>query len=198
MAVKHAKRLIQDSLGPNGTLNTDHMARALLAHRNTPDSMTGLSPAQVIFGRAIRDFLPASPGRYLPRAEWRLTANNREIALAKRHVKLEESLVAKSRKLPDLSVGDTVSVQDQVGHTPRQWSKTGTVVEKSGHDSYLVKMDGSNRLSKRNRQFIRRVTPYKCDVDKIGDIPAPSVIPTPLMHPIHWKLSLLLSNLQNL
>ena len=155
------------------------MARALLSHRNTPDSLTGLSPAQVIFGRALRDFLPASPGRYVPRAEWRLTATNREIAHAKRHVRTEESLGARSRKLPDLSVGDTVSVQDQVGHTPRRWSKTGTVVEISGHDAYLVKMDGSNRLSKQNRQFLHRLTPFKCDTDEVYDLASPSVIPVP-------------------
>ena len=157
---------MQDSLGPGGTLNTDSMARALLSHRNTPDSLTGISPAQVIFGRVLRDFLPVSPGRYLPRAEWRLSLENREIAHAKRHVRTQEALSAKSRLLSDLSVGDTVSVQDQVGTTPRRWSKTGTVVEIMGHDAYLVKMDGSNRLSKRNRQFLRRLTPYKCDVDE--------------------------------
>ena len=66
LAVKHAKQLVQDSLGPGGDLHTDFMARALLSHRNTPDSVTGLSPAQVIFGCVLRDFLPASPGRYAP------------------------------------------------------------------------------------------------------------------------------------
>ena len=39
LAVKHAKRLVQDSLGPNGNLDTDSMARALLSYRNTPDSL---------------------------------------------------------------------------------------------------------------------------------------------------------------
>ena len=42
---------------------------------------------------------------------------------------------------------------------------TGTMVETLGHDAYLVKIHGSNRLSQRNRQFLRRLTPYKCDVD---------------------------------
>ena len=110
LAVKHAKRLIQDSLGPNGSLDTDLMARALLSHRNTPDALTGISPAQVVFGRMLRDFLPASPGRYCPRPEWRLTAEQREIAHAKRHIKTNEELSAKSRDLPGLKIGDIVSV----------------------------------------------------------------------------------------
>ena len=36
-----------------------------------------------------------------------------------------------------------------------------------GHDSYLVKVDGSNRLTKRNRQFLRRIQPYMCDSDDL-------------------------------
>ena len=147
LAVKQAKRLVQDCLGPGGSLNTDSMARALLAHRNTPDGITGLSPSQVIFGRTLRDFLPASPGRYVPREEWRLKAEQREVAHAKKHIRMEEMLSAKSRKLPDLHKFDTVAIQDQTGSTPRRWSKTGKIMDVLGHDSYLVKVDGSNRFT---------------------------------------------------
>ena len=103
---------MQDSLGPAGTLDTDSLCRALLAQRNTPDSLTGLSPAQVLFGRPLRDFLPLSPGKYVPRPGWRLTAEQREIAHAKRHTKMAESLTAKSKNLPPLSVHDPVSIQE--------------------------------------------------------------------------------------
>ena len=166
LAVKHAKRLILDSLSPNGSLNTDSMARALLSHRNTPDDLTGLSPAQVLFGRVLRAFLPASPGRYVPRPEWRLQAEQRELAHARRHVKMDETLHLRSRNLPSLRLYDVVSVQDQAGNNPRRWSKTGRIVEECGHDSYLVKIDGSNRITKRNRQFLRKLAPFKCDSDE--------------------------------
>ena len=78
VAVKHAKRMVRDSLGPGGT-DTDALARAILAHRNTPDQLTGLSPAQDIFGRTQRFSALYSPGRYLPRAEWRLSAEQNVI-----------------------------------------------------------------------------------------------------------------------
>ena len=42
VAVKSAKRLIHDSLGPGGSLDIDALARALLSDRNTPDLLTGL------------------------------------------------------------------------------------------------------------------------------------------------------------
>ena len=166
LAVKHAKRLILDSLSPNGSLDTDSMARALLSHRNTPDDLTGLSPAQVLFGRVLRAFLPASPGRYVPRPEWRLQAEQRELAHARRHVKMDETLHLRSRNLPSLHLNDFVSVQDQAGNNPRRWSKTGRIVEECGHDSFLVKIYGSNRVTKRNRQFLRKLAPFKCDSDE--------------------------------
>ena len=135
----------------------------------TPDAITGVSPAQVIFGRSLRDFLLVSPGRYHPRVEWRLTAEQRETAHAKRHLKTEEMLSNKCRKLPDLQLYDVVAIQDQTGSTPRRWSKTGTVMEVLGHDAYLIKVDGSSRLTKRNRQFLRRITPYQCDTDELPE-----------------------------
>ena len=51
LAVKTAKALVTGSLGPQGTLDTDQFARALLKHRTTPDPLNGLSPARIIFGK---------------------------------------------------------------------------------------------------------------------------------------------------
>ena len=75
--MKSAKRLVLDNLGPTGSLNTDRFARALLLHRNNPDPKTGVSPAQVLFGRELSDHLPARVDKYQPRAEWRLEADLR-------------------------------------------------------------------------------------------------------------------------
>ena len=86
VSVKSAKRMIMNNLGPNGTLHSDKMARALLLDRNCPDPLTGLSPAQVIFGRVLGDHLPLQPAHFSVRAEWRQTAEMRERALAQRHV----------------------------------------------------------------------------------------------------------------
>ena len=91
---------------------------------------------------------------------------------------MAEALTAKSKNLPPLSVHDPVSIQDQTGNTPRRWSKTGKIVEVLGHDSYLVKVDGSNRITKRNRQFLRKLSPFKIDTDDFS-VPAPQNIPVP-------------------
>ena len=66
----------------------DRMARALLEHRNTPDPQTGLSPAQIIFGRQLRGFLPRPESAMYIREEWRLDAGKREAAFAKRQSRM--------------------------------------------------------------------------------------------------------------
>ena len=58
VAVKVTKRLLEDNIGEDGSLNNDKMVRALLQQRNTPDRDCKLSPAEVLFGRDLRDAMP--------------------------------------------------------------------------------------------------------------------------------------------
>ena len=53
VAVKATKRLLEDNVGIDGTLNNDNIVRALLQQRNTPDCICKLSPAEVLFGRTL-------------------------------------------------------------------------------------------------------------------------------------------------
>ena len=46
-----------------------------------------------------------------------------------------------------------------MGNYPRKWDKTGTVVEVRQFDQYFVKVDGSGRVTLRNRKFLRHFTP---------------------------------------
>ena len=84
LAVKSGKRLLRDNVGPNGELGTDKFLRAMMQYRNTPHPDTRLSPAQVVFGRQIRDFLPVIGHKYEPKQEWGLIQEARDRALAKR------------------------------------------------------------------------------------------------------------------
>ena len=65
-AVKTAKRLIRDNTASDGTPNWDKVFRAIMNHRNTPDAEWKLSPAQLLFGRPVRDFLPIKLNQYSP------------------------------------------------------------------------------------------------------------------------------------
>ena len=159
--------MLRENIAPDGSLNTDRFLRALLLHRNTPDRDTGLSPAQVIFGRAVRDFFPIKPGNLILHPEWRITMEQRETALARRHAKREKDLTEHTKVLAPLSIGQVVLVQNQSGNNPLRWDRSGQVVEVLPFDQYRIKMDGTGRSSLRNRKFLRAITPFSQNAREI-------------------------------
>ena len=71
-----------------------------------------------------------------------------------------ERLTEHTQKLPDLILGDHVRIQNQIGSQPRKWDKSGKVVEVCQHDQYVIKVDGSGRVTLRNRKFLHRFIPF--------------------------------------
>ncbi len=159
VGVKTVKRIITDNTGRGGSLDTNSFQRAILQYRNTPDPTTKLSPAQCVFGRPIKDFVPIHPGRYTPHPTWRDTLTAREEALRNRHMLQAERWSEHTRKLQPLKVGDMVRIQNQVSLYPRKWDKTGLVIEVRQYDQYLIRVDGSGRVTLRNRKFLQRYVP---------------------------------------
>ena len=157
--MKTVKRLITGNTSPSGELNTDQFQRAILQYRNTPDKDTKFSPAMCIFGHPIRDFIPILPGLYIPHTTWRETLSAREEALRIRHMKDAERWTEHTKSIPPLIVGDDVRIQNQTGNNPRKWNKTGKMVEVRQHNQYAIRVDGSGRITLRNRKFLRKFTP---------------------------------------
>ena len=104
--------------------------------------------------------MPTNPDNLKLRDEWILTAKAREQALAKRHLARHSDLLNKSKPLKPLDVHDVVQVQNQRGTRANKWDLSGTVVQILDYDAYLIKMDGSGRITKRNRQFLKPILPY--------------------------------------
>ena len=180
VAVKTAKRLLMSNTGPTGSLDQDHFLCAMLQLRNTPDRDCNLSPAQIIFGRPLRDSLTfvnrlekfSNPN---VRPLWRQAWSAREEALRTRISQTAESLQAHSKPLRPLVIGDKVFLQNQQGPHPTKWDRSGTVMESVGHDQYRVKVDGSGRLTLRNRRFLRVYTPVTPSIRQgLAHVPVPS------------------------
>ena len=150
--------------GSTGSLNHDRFLSDILQLRNTPDPDGNLSPAQIIFGRPLRDTLS-----FVNRLEkftnphirplWREAWSAKEDALRARFTRTTEKLEAHSRPLRPLLVGERVFLQNQQGPHPTKWDRSGVIVESLSHDQYPVKVDGSGRLTLRNRRFLRAYTP---------------------------------------
>ena len=160
IGVKLVKRMLMDNTSANGSIDIDKFQKAMLIYRNSIDPETKTSPASVLFGRPIRDPIPIPMGRYCPHPTWTETLINRERAMAKRHNREHEKWQEHTRALPPLRVGDNVYVQNLVGNHPKRWERTGIVVEVRQFHQYVVKLDGSGRLTLRNRQHLRKFTPF--------------------------------------
>ena len=160
IAVKTVKRILQANTNAVGSLEVDAFQRAILIYRNSIDPETKTSPAMTLFGRPIRDPIPAPLGKYCPHQTWQETIANREKALAIRHSREREKWSEHTRSLKPLDVGDHVYVQNVVGNNPLKWERTGIVVEILPYRQYNIKLDGSGRITLRNRRHLRKFTPF--------------------------------------
>ena len=152
-AVKCMKRILTTNITPSGSLDTDTVAKALLLHRNSPPPDMGVSPAELLFGRNISDHMP-KPVHL--RLEWSELGDMRERTHIRRY---NYATKDKDRHgINPLSVGNTVSIQNQRGNHPLRWDATGTIMECFPNRKYRILVDGSRRSTTRNRRFLRKIT----------------------------------------
>ena len=120
-----------------------------------------LSPAQMIFGRPIKDTMPVKPGEFNPSDVWINCRVARELALRHKVIKEGEKWNEHTKTLPSLNVGQHVFIQNQrgAGKQAKRWDRTGIVTEDVGNDKYTIRVDGSGRVLSRNRRYLRSFKP---------------------------------------
>ena len=90
LAVKTANRLLQENTAVDGPLNCHSLSQALLQYRNIPIQQLGLSPAQILFHRSLKDGMPVDPSKLRPHKRWIDAAKRREEAVRERNAGLTE------------------------------------------------------------------------------------------------------------
>ena len=155
LAVKTAKRILRNNTASDGSLNTNEACRAFLQYRNTPVKHVGLSPAQILFHRNLRDGIPMDPALLRPNQMWVIAAHQRENDFFKRNQSLLDTYNHSSRSLVPLDVGTEVLMQDQ-GHHSKRWNRYGTIVQRDDR-KYFIRVRGSGRIVTKNRRFIKKV-----------------------------------------
>ena len=149
-AVKTAKRMIRDNIAKDGSLDTQKFAKAILQYRNTPLKEGGLSPAQILFHRDLRDFIPSHPSKYQLSSKWLHLAKSRE----NRIPPTPTQQLSSRKELKPLEVGTRVIIQSQ--GFKKRWDKTGKIIETLLYRQYLIRLDGSGIAVRRNRKHIRQ------------------------------------------
>merc|ERR1712106_840003 len=84
---------------------------------------------------------------------------DRERALASRRSTDGTRLARHTKQQPELQHGRQVAVQNQTGRNPTKWDKTGTVIKTRPHSQVVVRLDGSRRMTLRNRKFVKEILP---------------------------------------
>ena len=168
-AVKSAKRLLRENTSRGGTLESDKLALAMLQYLNTPLREINKSPSQLATGRQLRDGVPTARRHLLVDRYWRRTIRKRELQIAKS----QKATLAKetTRKLPPIKIGTHVRIQNQATN---KWDRTGVIMENRPHRQYTVRLDGSGRISLRNRRHLKAVAPPPFSAS-----PQPDVAPPP-------------------
>jgi len=145
------KKLIRGNFRVS-TGKLDESAKAsILLFRNTRREPSGLSPAQALFGRTLRDTIPFPCRKESMKPEWQVEVEKRVKEVNQRRQRMLER--DQRRELPPLSPGQKVFVQDPAS---KKWIRSGTVM-RVGENSreYWVLDDDSGREFRRNRRLLR-------------------------------------------
>ncbi|CAC5407196.1 unnamed protein product [Mytilus coruscus] len=82
-------------------------------------------------------------------------------------MKVAEKISEHIKQLPPLTIGDHVRIQNQIGLNPLKWDKTG-VLEVRQFDKYVIRVDGSGRVTFCNRKFSRKYEPVNKYPERIS------------------------------
>jgi hypothetical protein len=159
LAVKVGKKLLRDNTGHGGSLDTNKFMRAVLQYRILPMQDCRRSPAEMLFGRQMRDFIHSLTYKYEPVKDWAVTQEHRERTLANKRDMDNQRWTHRTKASDDLEVRTAVAIQNQTGSNPTKWDKTGIVIENKPNSKVMIRVDGSRRVTMRNRRFVRPMEP---------------------------------------
>ena len=163
-SVKEMKKLVHCLYKPRGRqLDHEEWTRAFLVYVNTPKRPLNLTPAQLLFGRDIRDGITLTQDQLTP---------THQAAILRRAKAIEDHQLSTSKpdRLPQLPVGQRVAVQDAA---TKRWTRYGQIIEQTRRRGYRVKLD-SGAVMWRNRKFLKPIPMQNPQSDQHLPAPAPA------------------------
>ena len=162
-SVKSLKGMLRDIVGNSGSLDSAAVTEALLCHANTRSLILNKSPAEIVY---VSSLLPIPENLLSGEAKKKLQKKIREEGGKhwSEHTKI----------LPELKIGQFVQMQNLKGNHPLKSDYNGQIVGCHDINSYAVKVNGTGKITMRNRVSLRK-------------IPQPIPIQQPLNLPRHLQ-----------
>ena len=127
-------------------------------------------------GRELRDTLPLPRNRYEINPHWARILKDRETSMAQQNDTIKSNYDEHAKELSELCKGDLVLCQNT---RTKKWDRSGEIVEVGKFRQYMVKMDGSGRISQRNRRHLQKIHKASTEIPHIPTHnPLPSTPPT--------------------
>ena len=165
----------------SGSLDSDAVTEALLCYANTKCHVLKKSPAEIAFGRCLKDFYPRQVSSFLLSPENLMSGPVKD----KLQEKIREDAGLRwsehSKVLPPLQIGQWIQMQNLKGSQPLKIDYSGEIVGKHNVNSYAVKVNGTNQVTVRNRASLRKIPPpVPIQIPVIGsDLSRPAREPRP-------------------
>ena len=161
-------------MSSSGSLDSDSVTQALICHANTRCKVLQKSPAELAFGRTLKDFFPRSVASLLPIPANILSGDMKDKLQGKIRAEMGQKWSEHTKVLPDLKNGDFVQLQNLTGRNPLKSDYNGIIVGRHNLHSYAVKVNGTGRITVRNRASLRKILPPVLIPDVHG-VQAPAV-----------------------
>jgi len=170
-AVKQMKRLIHCTYsGQLKTVDPEAWTKTITLFRNTPRQPTGLSPAELLFGRPIRDGLPTPRDHYKPTLKAEVEKRLQRVR------ELRNVNRGKNRnELSFLVPGQAVFIQHP---TTKRWTEEGKVINVGKNNREYIVENSTGKWFVRNRRFLK---------PKLNQFPCQD--PADVRHPTKPKVS---------
>ena len=149
LSVKHLKKILRDIVGGTGSLDSDAVTQALLCHANTKCKVLKKSPAELAFGRCLKDFFPRNVDSLFPIPENFMSGEVKDELQGKIREDGGKRWSEHTRVLPDLNEADCVQLQNLKGRHHL----------KSDYNGIIVCKNNLIRVTVRNRATLRRILP---------------------------------------
>ena len=110
--------MLRDIVSVSGSLDNDAVTEALLCYANTRCRVLKKSPAEIAFGRCLRDFFPRQVSSWLPIPGNLLSGPLKDDLQEKIRKAGGQRWSEHTKVLPPLNVSDWVQVQNLRGSHP--------------------------------------------------------------------------------